>query len=242
MGTALLTALEAELAQRGRDSLLMEVPRPLEGPASEVPGVRFVQRHGFCRAQVEVHYVLGSPVDDGVLDQLQAEVDAGLGGYRLVSWTGTCPEEFVAGFCALEAVFVSEAPLGDLAVESEAWPPERLRQYEERAHRRGMRVLTTVALAGDATLVGDTVLVVDRTLRRGIDQSGTLVLPEHRGHRLGLAMKLANQRQLQRDHRVPALVHTYNAEENAPMIAVNRRLGFRPVELTDEWQRQPASA
>ncbi len=133
---------------------------------------------------------------------------------------------------------MSEAPLGDLAVESEVWPPDRLRQFEDRALRRGMRVLTTVALAGDATLVGNTVLVVDRTLRRGIDQSGTLVLPEHRGHRLGLAMKLANQRQLQRDHRVPALVHTYNAEENGPMIAVNRRLGFQPVELTDEWQRR----
>ena len=238
VGTALLTAVETEAAERGRVTLLMEVPRPLEGPASGVPGVRFARRHGFSRAQTEVHYVLRSPVHDAVLDHLQAEVDAAHGGYRLVSWAGRCPEDLVAGFCALEAAFVSEAPLGDLAVESEVWPPDRLRQFEDRAVRRGMRLFTTVALAGGGAVVGNTRLVVDRALRRGIDQGGTLVLPEHRGHRLGLAMKLANQRLLQRDHPVPALVHTYNAEENGPMIAVNRRLGFQPVELTDEWQRR----
>ena len=91
-------------------------------------------------------------------------------------------------------------------------------------------------------MAGNTELVLsDATMRGGVFQSGTLVLPSHRGHRLGLALKLANHRQLQAVEPAPRLVHTYSAEENTPMIAVNTRLGFRPVELSDEWQRRTAS-
>jgi hypothetical protein len=76
-------------------------------------------------------------------------------------------------------------------------------------------------------------------VRRGVQQSGTLVLPAHRGHRLGLAIKVANLRQLQAAiDDTPRLLHTFNAGVNAPMLAVNAQLGFRPVEVEEEWQRK----
>lgn len=34
------------------------------------------------------------------------------------------------------------------------------------------------------------------------------------------------------------MVHTWNGEENTAMNAVNAELGFRPVELLQEWQRR----
>jgi hypothetical protein len=64
-----------------------------------------------------------------------------------------------------------------------------------------------------------------------------LVVPTHRGYRLGLAMKVRNHAELQRDHPQPAVAHTWNAQQNDHMNAVNARLGFRPVELSEQWQR-----
>ena len=68
-------------------------------------------------------------------------------------------------------------------------------------------------------------------------QDDTLVLPRHRGHRLGLALKVANLRAVQRAHPDRRVLHTWNAEENGPMVAVNNAMGFRPVERLGEYQR-----
>jgi hypothetical protein len=102
-----------------------------------------------------------------------------------------------------------------------------------------MRSFVVAAVAPDGTLAGYTELVLGATMvRRGAMQSGTLVLPAHRGHRLGLAAKVANLRQLLAFDSSPRLLHTYNAGVNAPMLAVNAQLGFRAVEVEEEWQRK----
>jgi len=36
----------------------------------------------------------------------------------------------------------------------------------------------------------------------------------------------------------PAALHTWNASENAPMIAVNTKLGFRPIAQLTTWERE----
>ena len=73
-------------------------------------------------------------------------------------------------------------------------------------------------------------------------QSGTLVLPDHRGNRLGLATKVENQRRLQNRFPDVRAVHSWNAEENAHMVAINDQLGFRPVERLVPMQRKLASS
>lgn len=93
-----------------------------------------------------------------------------------------------------------------------------------------------MAVTADGRLAGYTELKGSRQQPGRLDQRDTLVRPEHRGHRLGLALKLANLRALQSRTTAPATVHTWNAEANAPMIAVNDQLGFRPVEYQRVWQ------
>lgn len=133
---------------------------------------------------------------------------------------------------------MTEAPTGELAVEPERWSPERVRDVEARRRARSQRTFDTVVVAPDGGLVGNTRLVLGaRMVRGGASQSGTLVPPGHRGHRLGLAMKVANLRRLLAHDASPRLLHTFNAGVNAPMLAVNAALGFRPVEHVEEWQR-----
>jgi hypothetical protein len=51
-------------------------------------------------------------------------------------------------------------------------------------------------------------------------------------------MKLANLRQLREISPHTRYLNTWNADINAPMIAVNDALGFRAVEVLQEWQLQ----
>ena len=69
-------------------------------------------------------------------------------------------------------------------------------------------------------------------------QWSTLVHPEHRGHRLGLAVKVANVRAVQAGHPQVRRISTTNAETNAWMVAVNDRIGFRPVAVAPTFRRK----
>lgn len=69
-------------------------------------------------------------------------------------------------------------------------------------------------------------------------QWATLVLREHRGHRLGLAVKLANLDYLATCVPEVRVVTTGNARENGQMIALNDMLGFEVVADGTFWQKE----
>ncbi|MGO3023085.1 MAG: hypothetical protein ACTIIH_07560 [Brevibacterium sp.] len=56
-------------------------------------------------------------------------------------------------------------------------------------------------------------------------QGGTPVLSEHRGHRLGARLKVANHRSLAQ-HSADERVYTWNAVENSWMLAISDQAGF----------------
>jgi len=66
-------------------------------------------------------------------------------------------------------------------------------------------------------------------------QEDTLVLREHRGHRLGALVKAAVLRDLAAAFPEVERITTYNAEDNEPMVAVNRALGFEPAGRMSMW-------
>ncbi len=72
---------------------------------------------------------------------------------------------------------------------------------------------------------------------RAVTQEDTLVLSEHRGHRLGMLLKAANLAFLQTERPGHPAVTTFNAEENEHMLAVNDALGFVPVVWLGAWKR-----
>ncbi|MCW2813716.1 MAG: family N-acetyltransferase [Nocardioides sp.] len=65
----------------------------------------------------------------------------------------------------------------------------------------------------------------------------TIVLPEHRGHRLGLALKVAHHQALLARFPDVEWIATATADVNAHMNAVNDRLGIRVVERCIELTR-----
>ena len=100
-----------------------------------------------------------------------------------------------------------------------------LREVEASVAKQQRITYHSVALDASGTVVAYSMLV-QGTASTTAYQWGTLVHRDHRGHRLGLAVKIANHRQLQRERPDAVRVSTWNAEVNSHMIGVNERMGF----------------
>ena len=154
-----------------------------------------------------------------------AAPSAANGEYRLVHWVDACPDELAAAYCvAREAM--NDAP----RVEGEEKPVhdlERLRGGEAAWMRQGVRVMTTAAVAADGAIAGFNMIALYPEQPEFAEIHDTGVAREHRGHGLGVRIKAAATLRLLRDHPGAEHLYTFNAQDNAPMIAVNRRLGYR---------------
>jgi hypothetical protein len=89
-------------------------------------------------------------------------------------------------------------------------------------------------------LVAYSVLSVPRQPHRAVQQYATLVLREHRGHRLGMLVKVANLAHLAATYPGHPSILTFNAEENRHMLAVNESLGFAPIAYEGAWRKDLA--
>jgi RimJ/RimL family protein N-acetyltransferase len=117
--------------------------------------------------------------------------------------------------------------------EFEAYPPTRIRAYEQSLAARRWTPYTILArhrTTGEAA--GITTLCVHELRPQIAAQEDTSVLAPHRGHRLGLRMKLAMLEWLRQERPDVQSVDTWNAQGNAPMIAINEALGCRLVAAT----------
>ena len=148
--------------------------------------------------------------------RLAAEAATATRGYRCAHFVGPVPEDLLDGFGALVGSLITEAPMGDLDFEPEVFDAARIRADEKVFEASGRTKYTTVAIAPDGELVAYSELVVPSYDPGRVYQWGTLVPPEHRGHRLGLATKVHNLRRFQERESGRTALFTYNAEVNRP--------------------------
>ncbi len=240
-GSAVLTRLESEAADRGRTVINAEASWAYDaGPAGGgAPGPEFARVHGYVLGLGDVKRRLELPVDIELLDEIAATAAPHHATYSLRSWVGPVPDELVEGWAALDASLVTEAPTGDLHREPAVADPAVVREGEAMLARQGRTKYNTVAVdeEGDVVAYSDLVTTVHEPGKAY--QWGTLVRQDARGHRLGLAVKVANLRLLQGERPDVRELITYNAEVNSHMIGVNERLGFVPVARLGEFQKLP---
>ncbi|QIX25793.1 GNAT family N-acetyltransferase [Nocardioides sp. JQ2195] len=238
-GGALLAHLEERAARAGRTRFVTETAYPWDAPADGAghPDADFLTRRGFVFGIGDVQRVLDLPVPGDLLASLAASAAPHHTAYALRSFAGPVPEEHVADYAALCAAVSTEAPTGGLDLEPETADVAAFRAVEELQARQGRTRHATVAVAPDGSLAGYTDLVTSEHDPGRAYQWGTLVRREHRGHRLGLAVKVANILHLQARRPDINVVRTWNAETNAPMVGVNRAMGFRAVDRLGEFQK-----
>jgi GNAT superfamily N-acetyltransferase len=236
VGTALLHAVRDLAVATGRTLLMTEVERPVDAAAGTWPGTAFAVRFGFTLGLASVRRALALPVDGRRAEALRRDAARTADGYSVVCFSGPVRAQDRDRMAALKARMSIDAPLDELDYEPEAWDADRVLEQERVVAAMGGTKWTAVAVAPDGQWAGFTDLVWTPNDPGRLHQWDTLVLREHRGHRLGLLLKLAALERATAGAPQARVVTTENAASNAHMIAINEAIGFRPTEVYEEWQ------
>ncbi len=252
IGSALWFETEQVTREAGRATVIAYAihREPAEGedrmiPATESGAVaadhitRFPSRHGFTVEQVEQQSTLFLPVSAGATASWIAEAEMKAGSdYRLLQWANRTPEGRLDAMAALYQRMSVDTPSGEVEFEEEVWDADRVRQNDERVAKSGRSyLLSAVEHVPSGALVAFTELNVPQG-RIAAYQHETLVHGEHRGKRLGLWVKAANLDFLVREHPQVQRIHTWNADENHHMLAINKRIGFQVASVEGVWQHK----
>jgi GNAT superfamily N-acetyltransferase len=231
IGSAVLAELEALAVADGRTTVQSEAYVPPGGTAA---AEGFAAATGYAVASRDSIKELA--LDDYA--ERRPGLPSGPGGYRIVTFDTVCPEEHVESFGRLLGMLMDEIPLGELDLESSEWTPERVRAAEHRQVETGRHVHTAIAIAPDGEVAGVSDVRVDEADREHAQVGITLVHPQHRGQRLGLALKVATHDLVRAAYPSLRTVDTSNAEVNTHMNAVNETLGYRSIETLLELQKR----
>lgn len=249
IGSAAYALIEQTAREHGRTILQSWAAHPdAPGPRLAAPtgfgdipldhAARFYQRHGYGLGQIERKSVFDLVAPAKHVDALLAKAKEAAVGYRVVQWTLPTPSEHIEGYAWAKSRMSTDVPAGDLEFDEERWDTARIALHDQRYLDGGQTVLVTAAVHGaSGTVVAFNELVLPSDSTRPTSQEDTLVLKEHRGHRLGMLVKCAGIRTWRTIAPHSPKIITYNAEENRPMLDINEAIGFVPVSYEGAWKK-----
>jgi RimJ/RimL family protein N-acetyltransferase len=221
-GSRLLAEVERRAAALGRTTLWV-------GTADDDERARgFLTRHGFALATRDArrHQRLAE-VDAAEIDRLEQEAAEHGRDYVVERLHPPYDDAMLTAMIAVTAA-INDAPMGDLTFEDEVYDLDRMRDIERAMELRAERFRRVAARHRETgEVAGHTALTVRPWAPAEAYQWDTSVARQHRGHRLGLALKIAMMRWLAESEPQLEVVETWNNVDNHPMIAVNEALGYR---------------
>lgn len=248
IGSALFDRAMELVAAAGKTVVQTYAPQKITaGPSIAAPtgfgsvprdsaSTRFLLSRGFELEQVERMSRLPLPAD---LDSLWEDALAAAGPeYRVISWSGPTPPEHRPAIALLRTRMNTDAPAAGLEITTDEWTPERVAEDDEAIAASPRTQLTSLVIhEPTGTGAGFTELSVPPQRSRAVSQGDTIVLREHRGHRLGMLLKIANLRFLEEVAPGHPSVTTFNAEENRHMLSVNEAIGFEAWGYEGAWKK-----
>ena len=251
IGRALYDTVERAVREAGFGRMLAYAVSP-DAPgerivpptgAGSVPAenreVRFLIARGWRLEQVERGSRIALPADLADLEARRSVAAEAAGAdYRVHTWSGPTPAQWLTDQAMLNTRMSTDAPSAGLEEPEDIWDEDRLAEYDARMADAPRRTLTAAAEhVPSGRLVAFSQLAVPHDLSRPVNQEDTLVLRDHRGHRLGMLLKVANLAFLEDVAPGHPSVLTWNAEENRPMLDVNEAVGFVPIGYEGAWRK-----
>jgi GNAT superfamily N-acetyltransferase len=232
VGSALADDAEARLLRGGRTVLRTQVRAGQGHPGNQ----EFAESRGYHVVLTDIERRLPLPADRDHLARLAAEASERHADYDVHTVVGPFPAELRASYVALRNLLIAEMPSGGLDLEESGETVEDLIAEEARFASAGRTSVTGYAVQGDQVVAYAEASVSVGTAHA--DQFGTLVHPDHRGHRLGMAVKCAQLRALEESFPGRSYLCTTNAEVNEHMVAINADLGFEIHQVWMELEKR----
>lgn len=163
-------------------------------------------------------------------------------GYRLEWIDGDAPERLldnvVAAFNAM-----ATTPTGTVRTWDFTTTRETVRSFERARREQGREHLFVMAID---EMTGETAGFTDISSHPSVPhlirQGGTAVVEKHQGRGLGKWLKAVMLERVLTERPEARCMRTNNNPVNAPIIAINERLGFRPAWTNTVWQLPSADA
>ncbi len=238
---ALTDDVEARCRADGRTTVIGYSDEPPGRPSAMSLGAG--DALGYRAAQLEARRDIDLPLDPERVAALEAECAPYAEDFDVVTWRDRVPEQQLDDLAVLNQRMSTDAPMADLDIAEEAYDGARMRRFEQRALDMG-RVLVGAGAIHRSTgrMVAYTDQAAPLAAPERAYQWNTIVLSEHRGHRLGTLVKLACLQRLSSEVPQARLITTWNALENTPMIRVNDALGARVNGELVAWQKRLGQA
>lgn len=168
-------------------------------------------------------------VNPDAVAALRSDAEKAALDYELIRMPGRTPDELIDPMANLVAA-INDAPRARLDLEDEVFTAERIRGYETACEAQGLRLYRVLARhRGTGELAGNTAVAVEADRPAIGEQHDTSVVGRHRGHRLGLMLKIEMMAWLAEVEPQLETIDTGNEENNAFMIDVNEKLGYRLI-------------
>jgi len=235
IGHALLRHSAARAARAGRTLMFGD-------SGAESPGAEFARACGARQGLIDVRRVLDvAALADGHLRRLRESAEPAAAGYSLVSWLGPVPEVYLGQVAAINTA-MADAPLSP-GEEPAYWDADRVATSDRRIIAQGIRQYSVGARCdASGELAALTQLGVDPVCPEWGHQGLTAVTRPHRGHRLGLLVKVAMLEQLASCEPQLGRIITDNTDTNEHMIAINAELGYQVMDYWVTWELEVADA
>lgn len=221
-----------EIAKREDRSLIMS------GSSSRASAGRFFAEHIGATIGSENHTnrLLFTELDSGLIAKWLSFAETKAKDFDLVFCSNPLPEADIAAIAELMMV-MNTAPRDDLDIEDWTVTPADLREYEKYMAAMGTQMWLVYAkhkASGDFAGYSETYWNPNNP--KTVFQEGTGVVPAYRGNRLGKWLKAAMIDKILKDRPEASCIRTGNADSNAPMLAINNELGFKPYNAVYDWQ------
>ena len=223
--------LDEEVVRRaraaGRDTLLAMCDEP-PGQEGRSVGRLAAVALGYEVVQQEVRRDIDLPLDPERVRELERTCAEHAAAYDVRTWWDRCPDDLAEDCARLHQAMSTDVPKDEVDWREEVWDVDRLRRNEQLTAAADRTCVGAGAVHRESgRMVAFTTMGLPRSARQRAYQWETLVTREHRGHRLGMLVKLAALQELAASDPPPRFISTWNARENTPMIAVNEALGAR---------------
>jgi GNAT superfamily N-acetyltransferase len=189
---------------------------------------RFVEKFGFVYASHDARRrQILADVDQTEIQRLWKLAETAASDYLLERLQPPISDEVLSQLVEVTAA-MNDAPMGDLTYEDEKFDQQRLRDLETALIGRGDRGYRVIARHRTTGEVSGHTMMIIHPLQSHIGmQADTAVARHHRGHRLGLLLKIDMMRWLAEAEPQLTIIETWNNVDNDLMIKVNEALGYR---------------